>query len=296
MAAIAQQYRIGIWHWELDRLPADALQQFDMLHEIWTISHYVRDTIARDATIPVLYMPPAFQRPEVPSNPRQFMKLPENCYIFLFSFDPLSTVGRKNPFAVIEAFRRAFGVSCQNVLLVMKTHHLNLEDNRKAATALREAMQRVGGLLIEDYLERSQMNALLAACDCYVSLHRSEGLGFGMVEAMLLGKPVIATAYSGNLDYMTDANSYGVRCTVRPVQASDHHYQPDMVRLYPPDLDYRWAEPDIDHAAALMFEVFNNPNEARLRGQRAAHDIASQFSLQATSRRIRKRLEEIAHG
>ena len=121
---------------------------------------------------------------------------------------------------------------------------------------------------------------MLAACDCYVSLHRSEGFGLAPAEAMYLGKPVIATKYSGNLDYMTDTNSYLVDYEMQPIGEGNFPYPPDGA----------WAEPDREHAARLMREVFDDPSAAKQRGRQAAWDIRQTHSPDAAGETMERRL------
>src|SRR5690606_22096021 len=133
------------------------------------------------------------------------------------------------------------------------------------------------------------------ACDCFVSLHRAEGFGLGIAEAMALGKPVIATAYSSNTDFMTEANSYSVNYTLRPITLEDHAFQPSLQSVYTPGDGQMWAEPDLDHAAALMRHVAGHPDEAAQRGRIAAQDVQAQLSVEAVGQQIRARLEQIQH-
>jgi hypothetical protein len=124
---------------------------------------------------------------------------------------------------------------------------------------------------------------MLAASDCYVSLHRSEGFGLTPAEAMYLGKPVIATGYSGNLEYMTAENSYLVDYAVKPIGSRNEPYPPDG----------EWADPDTDHAARLMREVVENPSEAERRGRQAAIDIRAGFSADAAGETMERRLGKV---
>jgi glycosyltransferase involved in cell wall biosynthesis len=138
---------------------------------------------------------------------------------------------------------------------------------------------------------RPQFNDLLRAADSYVSLHRAEGYGLGMAEAMALGKPVIATGYSGNLDYMTPQNSYLVDYVLRSVQKEDHRYRPELVDLYYEGLE--WAEPDVDIAALFMAQLDEHPDTGRARGAFAAAEIARNLSLEAVGARMVARLGDL---
>ena len=162
---------------------------------------------------------------------------------------------------------------------------INAERHPEATTASATPIgDRHDIVLIDTTSTRPTRTALTASCDCYVSLHRSEGLGLTMAEAMYLGKPVIATGYSGNIDFMRTHNSYPVDYRLVPIG--------DGSAPYPPEAE--WAEPDVEHAARLMREVFEQPDEARRRGASAALDMRAQYSIQATGLAIDARLRRIA--
>jgi glycosyltransferase involved in cell wall biosynthesis len=201
-------------------------------------------------------------------------------FLFLFVFDYSSTIQRKNPVGLIRAFQRAFAEG-EGPQLLIKTingpRHPLAEDEVLWATDGRRDIH-----VIDRSLSGTERDALMLGCDCYVSLHRSEGFGLTMAEAMAVGKPVIATGYSGNVDFMNVRNSYLVDYEVIRVG-------PD-VQIYPADGE--WAEPSIEHAAALMREVYEGRAQAAERGDRARHDIARVLSPEATGAAMRARLED----
>ncbi len=165
--------------------------------------------------------------------------LPEGRFVYLFTFAATSTAARKNPFGVIEAFERAFGHprGATAPLLVIKAHHLLAHDFdafRLLHKHLLAALARVGGMLLTDHYTRLETNDLMACADCYVSLHRAEGFGLGLAEAMYLGKPAIATNYSGNVDFMTPENSYLVEYRLRKIVLEDHVYNDFGQNIYKP--------------------------------------------------------------
>ena len=204
--------------------------------------------------------------------------LPEG-FKFLFAFDYLSVFGRKNPIAAITAFARAFPPDSGAALIVKSLNH---DRDPRAHEQLREAVASHPDVhLIEDRLSRADRDGLMNAADCYVSLHRAEGFGFTLAESMWLGKPVIATGYSGNLDFMTTENSYLVDYRLVPIGPGNDPYPPDGV----------WAEPDVDHAAALMREVHERREQAARRGERAAAEIRSRHSPETAGRAMVARLE-----
>jgi glycosyltransferase involved in cell wall biosynthesis len=141
-------------------------------------------------------------------------------------------------------------------------------------------------LLLDRYMTRDELAGLMRTADCYVSLHRSEGFGLGIAESMALGKPVIATRYSGPVDLMTGENSYPVEYRLSSIS-----------RDYGPYLEgFSWADPDVEHASTLMRRVVEDRAEAAARGRQAAADIAARRAPQQTGERVRQRLEEIRAG
>ncbi len=154
-------------------------------------------------------------------------------------------------------------------LLVIKSQYL--ERYPPLYHHLFHLVEDINGILLNKMMTRQQMTDLLTCADVYVSLHRAEGFGRGMAEAMFLGKPVIATNYSGNTDFMTTTNSYPVAFKLRPITAEDHRFQPAFATIY--DVGQVWAEPDIDEAAARMAMLYEQPANGVEKGYQAADDI-----------------------
>ena len=203
-------------------------------------------------------------------------------FLFLFVFDYMSTTQRKNPVGLVEAFRGAFTPQ-DGAHLLIKTINAPLrplaEEELLWACHGRDDIH-----VIDRSLTGPERDALMAACDCYVSLHRSEGFGLTMAEAMSIGKPVIATGYSGNVDFMTAENSYLVDYDIVRVG-------PDC-EIYPADGE--WAEPDLQQAARVMRSVYDDPAHARTLGEQARADIARLLSPEATGAAMRDRLRALA--
>jgi glycosyltransferase involved in cell wall biosynthesis len=280
-AFFAGRYNIGFWSWELETLPA-TLRRFDFFDEIWTNSRFVQEALASLSPVPVVNVRLPISAPARPAEPmRARLGLPEDRAVFLFAFDALSILPRKNPMAVVEAFRRAFGDASREACLAIKASRLDAfpAEHRELADAVRA----VGGRLFDTYLDRQTLSGLFHACDAYVSLHRSEGFGLTMAEAMAIGKPVIATGYSGNMDFMTIGNSYPVRHTRTTLDRPHGPYPQGAV----------WAEPDVDHAAELMRAVVEHPEEARSRGMRAAADLAMTHGAEVVGGLLTSRLSTI---
>jgi hypothetical protein len=269
--------RIGIWGWETNSIPPRWRRAFALVDEVWVYSRFMAENIGAVAPVPVIALPPPVQAPaELPTPLR--LGVPDG-FMFLFVFDYMSTVQRKNPVGLIEAFKQAFAPG-EGPQLLIKTINGPL-----CPLAEEEVLWAAHGRpdvhVIDRSLSGDELNGLMAACDCYVSLHRAEGFGLTMAEAMAIGKPVIATGYSGNVDFMSEENSYLVDYAIGRVGPE--------CEIYPADGE--WAEPSVEHAARLMRHVHENPAEAAGRGARAALDIATGLSPQRTGEAMRTRLE-----
>ncbi len=291
-AILNHRYVIGYWYWELPEFHRSWLDSIRCLDEIWVSSRYVQDHLAAVSPVPVVRIPPPVEPITTGSARRREFQLPEDRFVFAFVFDPTSSVARKNPFAVIEAFRRAFQGVAQPPLLVLKTHYLSRVHHKdRLRTDLLEALSSVGGMLIDEDWTKPRVLEFLSVVDCFVSLHRAEGLGLGIAESMALGKAVIATGYSGNCEFMTPDNSFAVAYRLREITGEDHQYQPGFEEVYA--LGQIWAEPDIDHAARLMRMLWENPKLARDTGIRAAVWIREHFHTTRTAEWMRRRLDHL---
>lgn len=284
-----KSYTIAHWYWELPQFPELWLPNLKLLDEIWTSSRYTQNIFTQVTDIPVHYFPtPVIVTPE-PVTRAQF-GIPEGRFIFFFAFNPGSSVARKNPYALIEAYKRAFEGMSHPPLLVMKVHHLS--QHPTITPQLVTALENVGGILITNHLTRSQMHGLINLSDCVVSLHRAEGFGLLMAEAMAMGKPVIATGYSSNMDFMTEDNSFPVRYRLCEITPDDHKDQPSLGEFY--TAGQIWAAPDMDHAAELMRHIYNTPSSAQKRADRAKQDMARGWTQEAVGQKMLARLRAIA--
>lgn len=274
------QYRIGFWFWETERLPAPYASSADLLDEIWVASEHVADAIRPVVSRPV-HICPLPVRPLRPAPiDRVHFNLPDG-FLFLFMFDFLSTTERKNPVGLVRAFGQAFRPGEGPTLLLKSINgHLARHAREELLAAIGD---RPDVRLIDEYLTSGERDALLQLCDAYVSLHRAEGYGLTMAEAMSLGKPTIATGYSGNLAFMTPENSFLVPFTRTMVTTPGGPYP----------VGHWWAEPDLDAAAAIMRGVYDNPGLARDRGERGRLDVTTRCSSSRTVAFIRERLASI---
>lgn len=274
----AGRWNVGLWWWELAEFPAEYHGAFAHLDELWVGSRHALDSISPVSPVPVQLMTVPVRVPRPRPLSRAALGFPAG-FLFLFTFDYNSVFERKNPLGIVEAFTAAFGPD-DGPQLVLKS--INAERDPENARRLRTAASRHPHVhLVERHVSAGERDAMLAACDCYVSLHRAEGFGLGLAETMGLGKPVIATGYSGNVDYMDEATAWLVPYTLREVGPNAAPYPPDA----------RWAEPDLDAAARAMREVVEHPAEAAARGRRAATRIRERHSPEVAGATVAGRLE-----
>lgn len=254
------RHNIGVWFWELERFPSRFHANFDYYDEIWAPTAFCRRAFESVSPIPVHHVPYPLAPDEGAVPDRARFSLPAEAFVFVFTFDFWSVFERKNPLGILHAFRRAFSPG-EPVLLVIKS--INAAAHPEERRRLAQAADGLNVRFIDDHLTSADVAGLLATADCYVSLHRAEGLGLGMAQSMALGKPVIATGYSGNLEFMTKENSLLVDYRMTDIEEPHGPYEPGG----------RWAEPDLDQAAAHMRWVQTHRDEAAAIGERARRHV-----------------------
>ncbi len=259
-------YLIGLWAWEVADFP-EYTESLTLVDEIWALSEFSRHAIAQRTSKPVRVMPVPICEPG-PHQPldRAALSLPDGPY-FLFVFDYLSIFERKNPLGLLRAFSLAFGEHEGPALVIKSINGDHCRAEREHLRAL--CRERSDVYLVEDYLSTPMMSALMAEATAYVSLHRAEGLGLTLAEAMARGRPVIATGYSGNLEFMNRTNSLLVDYELVPIT-------PD-IQAYPSS-SY-WADPDLEAAAEAMRWVVEHPGEARQLGLDGRASVLGQLTL-----------------
>lgn len=279
----AGKYNIAYWAWELPEFPDSWVPACAYFDEIWCPSDFVRESIAQKVPLPVLTMPHAIGFAAPATDGRARFNLPRDKFLFLVLYDLNSYSERKNPRAAIEAFRRS-GLAGAQAALVIKVH--NVRGNEADLAALQAAVADLPGtVLLTATLSRADLYALQAACDCYVSLHRSEGFGLAVAECMHLGKPVISTNWSATAEFVTRENGCPVDYKLVPLERSYGPYGKGQ----------HWAEADVDHAAAAMRRLHDDPALAARLGAAARHTIAARFAPSVIGARYRRRLESIAY-
>lgn len=241
------RYNIGYWPWELSRWPVEWMDLFHLVNEVWVSSRYTYDAVAPIAPVPVLIMPLAVELDSISNKKRVDFGLPQAAYLFCFAFDLNSSIYRKNPQACIEAFLKAFPRKRNNkkninkVGLVIKVHRIKKHYTEwEKIKNLAAKDKRIH--IIEETLSRPDLLALYKCCNCFLSLHRAEGYGRGIAEAILLGLHVITTAYSGNIDF----------CINEQIDLINYRLIPVGSKQYPFGENQVWAEANINEAAAAM--------------------------------------------
>ena len=262
---------IGFWLWELTEIPESWAKWADFFDEIWVPSEFIKAAVEKSVKKPVKCVRYGVTADGGENCDRKSFSLPENDFLFLAMFDSNSTAERKNPYGALEAFKSAF-VGQSGVSLVLKV--MNADEK-----ALGELRRRIGDdknvLLITEKMSKERVNALIRLCGCFVSLHRAEGFGLVIAEAMLLGKPVIATFYSAPAEFMTRENSCPVGYELVEIKSPS-----------PPYLRGFWAEPDIAEAADCMKRIFEDRAFREETGRRALADAKTLFSVEKCGERI----------
>lgn len=277
-------YKIGIWYWELPVLPTKWMGAFLDVDEIWAPTEYIANCLKKCAPCPVYHMPPGLTREDVDTTVycRTYYGLPENTFLFLNMFDVYSFSGRKNPEAAVKAFQAAFAPDDMSVGLVLKLNNSGTNDkDYEMIKNLIGAYKNV--YIIAKTMPREAVNGLLNTCNAAISLHRSEGLGLLCEEAMFYGKPVIATGWSGNMDFMTRESA----CLV------DY----DMISvgkdIGPYEAWQQWANPSVEQASEYMKKLVSDKTYYDSVSAAAKNFIRKDFSPEVCGRRMKKRLDEI---
>jgi glycosyltransferase involved in cell wall biosynthesis len=239
----ATRRMIGYWFWELEYVPLHMRQSIAFVDEIWAGSKFVTDAFAAVSPVPVRHVPIPVAEPRSSGRSRQDFPVLADLGerpLFVTVLDHLSVTERKNPVGAIEAFRQAFAPDEGPVMIVKTMNGRQRWANHQRVLAAAEGRRDIR--VWDETLDRPDQMAVIAGADCVVSLHRSEGLGLHLAEAMWLGTPTIATRYSGNLDFMNDDNSLLINAEMVNVMNGEG--------VYPTTA--KWAAPDIEQAAAAM--------------------------------------------
>ena len=280
-------YTIAIWAWELNALRPDWHGAYAFADEVWTPSDFNTAAVTATAPLPVVTinhaLVPRALAPE-PGQPGRASQRPfglPDGFLFLTTFDVGSSIDRKNPYAAVDAFDKAFGGQ-DGVFLLLKFHSAD-EDTAGVQRLVRDLRSRRNVIVRSEKMGADDIAKLQACADCFVSPHRSEGFGLNIAEMMQLGKPVIVTGYSGNMDFTTEENSYLIPYAMRPLHRASGPYFPG----------YLWAEPDTDALAGLMRHVVENRSEAERVGAAGAATVCQMLSPAAIGSRILARFDAL---
>jgi glycosyltransferase involved in cell wall biosynthesis len=252
------RYVIGQWFWELEEAPSWFGPAFAHVDELWAPTRFIETMLRKHAPsrVQVKYVPLPVVTPQVDASITRARFDLDDRYMFLFAFDFMSVMKRKNPLGLIEAFCSAFADG-EGPMLVIKA--INGDKRLMERNMLRDAVRKRSDIvLIDEYFTKVETSTLTSLADCYVSLHRSEGLGLTISEAITLGRPVIATGYSGNLDFLSGANSFIVPGLRVKVGHGAEGYSPEAM----------WMEPNVSETAKYMRYVYENQAEAVQKGLR----------------------------
>ena len=281
-----EAYNIICPAWELSIYPEEWSRQLNRFDEVLSPSQFIFNSVRDAVSNAKSYVPFASQVELSSYLGRKYFGISESSFVFLFFFDLTSYIERKNPLSVVRAFEKLYDQNkSHDTQLVIKLNGSasRMDDFLRFISIVEECRVRDRVIIIDETLTNNEIKNLIRCCDCFVSLHRSEGFGRGMAEAMYLGNPVIATGYSGNMDFMNNENS----CLV------DFKLVPVLDGQYPHGKGQVWADPDIDHAAWYMNKVLVDRDYGRRLGGIGSRHIRQFFSYRAIGLRYQNLIERI---
>lgn len=264
--------------WELPHYPEEWARQVDRFDEAWGFSSFIAESLTKSVSIPVKTLPLATAITRIRNLGRRDFGIPEGAFVFLFFFDLTSFIERKNPFAALEAYRKVIAArGSQDLCFVVKLNSSRAkpEDRSRFIDFLQPFGAQV--VLIDRTMDDDEVKALHLSADVFVSLHRAEGYGFGLAEAMFLQRPVIGTAWSGNMDFMNRENSILINYSLVDVPLDS----------YPQAEGQQWADADVQEAANAMIRLIDDPAYGRAIGVGASRHIRTFFSHRAIGLRAR---------
>jgi glycosyltransferase involved in cell wall biosynthesis len=279
--ASPKRFNVVIPYWELASLLPEWVDVIHRFDEIWCASSFMARSVAAISARPVRVVRPAVERSLVARKPRSAFRLPENRFIFFYAADAGSVLGRKNPKLLVDAYVEEFGPD-ERVICLVKIHYSD-PNSLAMQDLLSISARRPDVVLMDGPLDQEDMRNLYELIDCYVSPHRSEGLGLTILEAMNAKKPVIATQYGGVTDFVNGETA--VPLEHRLVEIGEGHSP------YPPY--FIWADPLQSSLRFAMRWVFQNPDNARNVALRGHAHVRNIFSLDRTAGEIRAEIDRI---
>lgn len=274
------RYNIAYWLWELEEFPKRWLPCIDTVDEIWTPSEFISESIRKKTDKPVITVPYSIDIQREGLYKRKYFGLPENKFLFLTMYDFISISERKNPQAVIDAYVKAFPVEDEHVGLVIKVNHVQ-EDK---LLALQKKLQDYKNVyFITRNLTRKEVDSLLNTADALVSLHRSEGFGLPVAEAMALGKPVITTNWSATTEFADETCACPINYRLIELEKTIGPYEKGNF----------WADADTTHAAEYMQKLWNDKEYREEIGRNARRHISESLTYERAAGIIKDRLRKI---
>lgn len=272
-------YNIGFWLWELEEFPDEWIPCINLLDEIWTPAEFVSDSIRKKTDKPVVTIPYYVTAPVKSEYDRMYFNLPNDQFLFMMLFDSGSMIERKNPTAVIEAYKKAFNKD-ENVGLVIKMNGYN-EDDVTYIHSLLEGYENIH--IITESFSKVEVNSLIRAVDVVVSLHRAEGFGLVLAEAMINETPCIATNWSANTEFMNEDVACMVDCDIVTIDKEIGPYAPGN----------HWAEAKVEQAAGFMRKLYDDPTYYNEKKVKAKEYIDAKLDLDRITNMIEDRIQFI---
>lgn len=277
------KYNIFYLNWESEYISSEYVENLRLYDEIWVPAQYCKEIVEKYLTAPVKVIPyPIAIELDNNSDEEAERFYNPDSFNFFFMFDYNSTLERKNTINLINAFEKAFGKTDTTVSLIVKTS--------KSTKFLKEKElleSHINGFknvkIVEKIYDKQTLYKIIKGCDAYISLHRSEGFGLTMAEAMFFGKPVIATNYSGNLEFMNQENSFLVDYTKTAISASIINYDSNTI----------WSEPSVDHAAELMKIVKENSEAVKIKAEKGRQTMLQDFSVERIGNLVKEKVQNI---
>jgi len=274
------RYNIAFWLWELEEFPEEWLPALDKVDEVWTPSEFASASVRKKTALPVVTVPYGITAEYDERFDRKYFSLPESEFLFLCMFDSNSTSGRKNPRGAILAFMEAFPEG-EGAGMIVKISH----SDPKELGGFYELVRGHENIhILKDTMTKLEVNSLIRCADVFVSLHRAEGFGLVMAEAMLLGKPCIATAWSSNTEFMNSECACMVDYELTEIAEDDNP-------IY--KKGGRWAEPDIAQAAAYMKKLAADKAFYDKISAAAKAKISADLTVGGCARAIARRMRQI---
>ncbi len=276
------RYNIAYWLWELEEFPQEWLGNINLADEIWTPAEFISNTLRKYTDKPVYTVPYCVTAPTDEKYDRDYFGLPRDKFLFLMMFDSGSIMERKNPLGTIEAFKRAFNKDNQDVGIVIKINEIEQnEEDIKYIHSVLDGYENI--YIINKTLSKLEVNSLTKCADVFASLHRAEGFGLVLAEAMIVGTPTIATNWSANTEFMNS----DVACMVDYKMIEIEKDMPPFKK------GYKWADADIDQAAEYMKKLYEDKDFYESIKIKASSYIKKHLSMDRSVKLVNSRLKEI---